>query len=86
MNGRDIGGDADTENDPAFAGLIQGCDLMRQDYRVAQRWQQHGSAKRDPSGAPGDGGEQGDWLMPWLGGDRVAHPDRIITEIFGLFR
>ena len=48
--GADVGnvaGDADAEDDPALADLVEGRDLMGQQHRVAQRRQQHRGAELD---------------------------------------
>ena len=44
---RHVAGDADAEDEAAFADLVQGRDAVRQHDRVAQRRQQHRGAELD---------------------------------------
>jgi hypothetical protein len=75
-----VRGEADTQDQSPLADLIQCRDLVREQYRITQRWQQYGGAKFDPWDAPGHPGEQYQRFVAWAGKQGISNPDRGIAQ------
>ena len=67
---------AGAEDRSAAAELVQGGPLQSQVERVPRRGDQARGAEPGPRGPLGDRGQQADRLVPGLGEQAVAHPDR----------
>src|SRR3954466_15011126 len=75
---RPVAGDANAENEAAFADLVQSRDAVRQHDWVAQYRQQHRGAQLDATGARGNVQWHGQRLVPRPGEDPIADPPRTL--------
>ena len=81
-----VDADADAEDDPALADLVERGDLVGKNHRVAQRRHEDGRSELDTRRPRGDGAQQRHRLVAGPRGDRIADPDRVEAEIFRLLR
>jgi hypothetical protein len=89
VDARLIRTDPDAEDNPPLADLIKSCDLMCQLHRIAKRRQEDAGAEQHPFRPPSDPGQHHQRFMSRPIDERIADPDRIVTELlrpFGQFQ
>jgi hypothetical protein len=80
---RQVGGNADPQDQPALGDAVERRDLLREDDGIAERRQQHRGAELDLAGARRHRGQQGQRVVPRPGEQGIAHPDGVEAQCLG---